>query len=157
MKTENITQLFEIRKCKSQSLESYTSGKIPFVSSTVLNNGVEKFVESQADNEIIADVPCIAMNGFGQCTVQKHPFIGAGNNGAYVKALVPLKPMNQYELAWYASQLNLQSWRFSYGRLAIKERVAKLNLGVFDIQDAELEKFVQSIKQRLGLSVKGLQ
>ena len=154
MKTKNIKEFFEIKKCRSGSLESYSAGDTPFVSSTTLNNGVEKFVESVNNNEIIKEVPCIAMSGFGFCTIQTEPFIGAGNNGAYVKALVPKTPMSLVELTWYASQINLQSWRFSYGRLAIKERSNKLNLIEFCLKENETANFKKTITKNITNTAK---
>jgi len=30
------------------------------------------------------------------------------------------------ELSWFVSQINMQRWRFFYGRMAIKSRISKL-------------------------------
>lgn len=150
MKIRKITEYFDILKCKSDSLEKYSKGNIPFISSTILNNGVERFVESINEQEIIKSVPCIVMNGFGFCTVQTRAFIGAGNNGAYVKALIPKKKMGLIQLSWYAAQINLQSWRFSYGRLAIKERVQKLELTEFTFGTEDMKELQSVFEEKFS-------
>jgi hypothetical protein len=149
MNREKLSELFNVIKCKSNSLESYDTGNIPFVSSTVLNNGVEKMVDTPNQDQIIKTVPCIAVSGFGFATVQTRPFIGAGNNGAYVKALIPIKKMNMMELIWYSAQINMQSWRFSYGRLAIKQRVKILELIKFNLNDSKISKIEFELNKNL--------
>ena len=122
---------FKIQKCQSGNLENYSIGEIPFVSNTSLNNGVVKYVSLLEEKELIKNVPCIAINGFGFATIQTRPFIGSGNGGVYVSALVPKKEMTMLELAYYAGQLNLKSWRFSYGRRAVKHRLLAITLSEF--------------------------
>lgn len=122
---------FKIQKCQSGNLENYPTGDIPFVSNTSLNNGVVKYVGLSEEKELIKNVPCIAINGFGFATIQTQPFIGSGNGGVYVSALIPKKEMTMLELAYYAGQLNLKSWRFSYGRRAVKHRLSAIKLSEF--------------------------
>ena len=122
---------FKIQKCQSSNLENYPTGNIPFVSNTSLNNGVVKYVGLSEEKELIKNVPCIAINGFGFATIQTQPFIGTGNGGVYVSALIPKKEMTMLELAYYAGQLNLKSWRFSYGRRAVKHRLLAIKLSEF--------------------------
>ncbi len=147
-----LSSLFKVNRCKSDSLESYAVGNIPFISSTTLNNGVEKMVELTNEEHLINNVPCIAINGFGFATVQTKPFIGAGNNGAYVKALIPIKEMSTMELIYYSAQLNMQSWRFSYGRLAIKQRVELLELIEFNLNHKEIAEIEKELSSTLNKS-----
>jgi len=137
---QKIDFYFKIKRCKSGNLENYPDGDVPFVSNTTLNNGVVRYVSTLNDKEIIDDVPCITINGFGFATIQITPFIGSGNGGVYVSALIPKVPMNTIELSYYAGQINLQSWRFSYGRRAIKRRIIELKLQEFsnDKMDSNL-------------------
>ena len=128
---QTIDFYFNIQKCKSGNLENYSLGKIPFVSNTTLNNGVVRYVDIVDEKELIQDVPCVAVNGFGFATIQTKPFIGSGNGGVYITSLIPKKEMSIIELAYYAGQINLQSWRFSYGRRAIKHRLVELKLQNF--------------------------
>lgn len=153
MKLILLSSIFHINKCKSSSLESYSVGPLPMVTSTELNNGVEKFIEPNENDEIIDKVPCITISGFGFAAVQTKPFLGAGNNGAYVKALIPKSKMSLMEIYFYAAQINLQQWRFSYGRLAIKPRVEMLKVKSFDIKEENIKKINKDIS---GLIIKSL-
>lgn len=142
-----IEKYFKPIRSSSRNLSIYTEGEIPFVSNSALNNGVVAYITADLDKEIIKEVPCIAVNGFGYATIQTKPFVGSGNGGVYVTALIPKKPMHTIELAYYAAQINLQSWRFSYGRRAIKRRL----LGQILIKEFELPK---EEYQRLELEMK---
>lgn len=149
-----ITNFFDPKNAKSKNLESYLDGDIPFVSNSNLNNGVVHYVEP--DNDRVFDAPCIAVNGFGFATVQLKPFIGAGNGGVHIIALIPKKAMSIVELAYYASQINLQSWRFSYGRRAIQRRLLQVTLKEFDLSNEESRKFKQEFEQKATNSISRL-
>ena len=150
-----ITNFFTPVNAKSRNLDSYSTGTIPFVSNSNLNNGVVKYVDSDVKNEIV-EAPCIAVNGFGYATVQLKPFVGAGNGGVHVIALIPKKEMSVLELAYYASQINLQSWRFSYGRRAIKKRLNQIKLQEFDLSVADSSAFKELFDKRIKESVSQL-
>ena len=59
------------------------------VTNTELNNGVEKFIEPNENDEIIDKVPCITVSGFGFAAVQTKPFFGAGNSRLMQRLLYP--------------------------------------------------------------------
>lgn len=125
---QTIDFYFNIQKCKSGNLENYSLGKISFVSNTTLNNGVARYVDIVDEKELIGDVPYVAVDGFGFATTQTKPFIGRGNGGVYITSLIPKKEMSIIALAYYAGQIDLQSWRFSSGRRVIKRRLIELKL-----------------------------
>src|ERR1700682_1298320 len=133
-----LRSLFQPNNAKSGNLEEYSDGEVPFVSNSNLNNGVVRYVEPLSDDEVIIQVPCIAVNGFGFATIQTEPFIGAGNGGVHVIALIPKKPMTVLELAYYAALLNYASWRFSYGRRAILRRLERVTLDQFSLSPADV-------------------
>ena len=135
-----ITDLFIVQNAKSRNLDDYPDGDIPFVSNSNLNNGIVRYVEADVEKEII-ETPCIAVNGFGFATVQLNQFIGAGNGGIHIIALHPIEKMSIYQFAFYASQINNASWRFSYGRRAIQRRLLRIELSLFDLTKNEQEKF----------------
>ena len=45
-----------------------------------------------------------------------------------VRVLIPKFKMTYAELAWFAAQINMQRWRFFYGRMAIKKRLMQLKI-----------------------------
>lgn len=51
-----------------------------------------------------------------------------GNGGSSVRILIPKFQMSVRELFWFIAQINYQSWRFPYARMAIKERLEKLEI-----------------------------
>lgn len=53
-----------------------------------------------------------------------------GNGGSAVRVLIPKYNMNYPELVWFAAQINMQRWRFFYGRMAIKKRIRALKLAL---------------------------
>lgn len=145
-----IEQYFKPIRSNSRNLSLYTDGDVPFVSNTKLNNGVVKYVTADLEKEVIKQVPCIAVNGFGYATIQTKPFIGSGNGGVYITALIPRKPMHIIELAYYAAQINLQSWRFSYGRRAIKRRLlGQIIINEFNLSEIESKNLENEMKEKV--------
>jgi len=122
---EDLDDLFLIGNAKSKNIEDYGKGEMPFVTSTSSNNGVEKYIDED-DKKIIYEKPCITLSSFGQANVQITPFV-ARSHGA-VLVLVPKKEMSLRQLLYYASQINLHKWRFSYGRWVTKKRLLKLDI-----------------------------
>ncbi len=122
---ENLDDLFVIENAKSRNIEDYGYGKMPFVTSTASNNGVEKYIDED-DEKLIYRKQCITLSSFGQANVQITPFV-ARSHGA-ILVLVPKKDMSLRQLFYYASQINLHKWRFSYGRWVTKKRLLKLEI-----------------------------
>lgn len=147
-----ITDLFNSKNARSRNLEGYAKGNIPFVSNSNLNNGIVAYIEADVEDEVIDQVPCIAVNGFGFATVQAGKFIGAGNGGVHIIALLPKEKMSVIELAFYASQINAASWRFSYGRRAILRRLLKVGLKKFDLTKVEIERFKEEFTKDASAS-----
>jgi type I restriction-modification system DNA methylase subunit len=138
---DEFKDLFDIQSAKSSNIEDYTTGDIPFVTSTELNNGVEKYIDPD-ENSKIFEVPCIALSSFGFATVQMPPFV-ARSHGALL-VLKPKKEMSLVELSYFAAQINLQKWRFSYGRWVTKKRLLKLNIP--SIENKQLPKISDFMK-----------
>ena len=151
-----IDSLFRVVNAKSRNLEGYADGDIPFVSNSRLNNGVVNYIEPDKPNEVINDVPCLAVNGFGFATVQTAPFVGAGNGGVHIIALIPKNKMSIVELASYGAQINLASWRFSYGRRAIQRRLLQVEIKTFKLSDAEIASIKNEFIKKSAATVKDL-
>ncbi|HEU4966637.1 MAG TPA: hypothetical protein VFT53_04095 [Candidatus Saccharimonadales bacterium] len=152
-----IEDFFTIKKGVSGNMDNYSNGDVPFISNTVLNNGVARLVTPMSDKEMLP-APSIAVNGFGYATVQLHPYIGAGNGGVYVSALVPKDPnMTIDELVYYAAQINIQSWRFSYGRRAIKPRLIEdIVLRPYALEGSELLTMKNALRQKVSQTLTAL-
>ncbi|MDP3052922.1 MAG: N-6 DNA methylase [bacterium] len=150
MKKENFENLFNIINAKSNNIEDYSIGDIPFITSTELNNGVEKYIEPD-EKSLIFNEPCITLSSFGFATVQIPPFV-ARSHGA-VLILKPKQKLNLIELSYFAAQINLQKWRFSYGRWVTKKRLLKLEfLPLREIALPDIVEFINLFKERCKIA-----
>ncbi|MEK6919307.1 MAG: N-6 DNA methylase [Nanoarchaeota archaeon] len=122
---EQLSDLFTIENAKSKNIEDYGNGEMPFITSTTTNNGVEMYIDED-EEELIYRKPCITLSSFGLASVQIMPFV-ARSHGA-VLVLIPNKDMSLRQLLYYASQINIHNWRFSYGRWVTKKRLLKLEI-----------------------------
>ncbi|MBO6273166.1 N-6 DNA methylase [bacterium] len=125
-KQETINYFFEVNNGKSAGEKNYTVGTCPYISSGDLNNSIIRLV-SDEENELFLNGG-ITVTAFGQAYVQPWRFIARGNGGSSVRVLIPKFKMTFEDLVWFAAQINLQRWRFFYGRMAIKSRLEKLKI-----------------------------
>jgi len=120
--------LFKIEVARSHDTDDYSSGTIPFVTSTVENNGVVRYVLPQEEDKVFAG-PCVVISGLGYATVQRGEFLPKGNGGDSMTVLVGHKKMGLRDYLFYAAAFNLlHQWRFTYGRKTSKDRLKLLSL-----------------------------
>lgn len=127
IKYNNLTEIFDICSAKSMNIEDYGKGTIPFVTSTTLNNAVEMFIEP-SENDRKFEAFNISISSFGYANIQVEKFV-ARSHGA-VLILKPKKhiKLSLEELLFYTACLNLQKWRFSYGRWVTEDRLQQIKL-----------------------------
>lgn len=121
-----ITDYFDILNAKSFGERHYAEGEYPYISSGDLNNSIIRLVRGDS-NEVFWDGG-ITVTAFGLACVQPYPFFARGNGGSSVRVLYPKCNMSLRELVWFAAQINSQRWRFFYGRMSIKSRLARLKV-----------------------------
>lgn len=119
--TKPLTYFFHIKNGKSSGEKNFSDGDLPYVSSGDENNSIIRLVAGMS-SELYAD-GAITITAFGCACLQPWPFIARGNGGSSVRVLIPKFDMGFKELIWFASQINLQRWRFFYARMAIKGRL----------------------------------
>ena len=124
--TKPVDYFFDVNNGKSSGEKSYTVGNCPYISSGDSFNSYIRMV-SDEDGEVFPD-GAITVTAFGQAYVQPWRFMARGNGGSSVRVLTPRFKMTLNELLWFAAQINLQKWRFFYGRMAIKARLSKLTI-----------------------------
>lgn len=147
---KSFSSLFDIINAQSNNIEDYADGEIPFVTSTELNNGVEKYIEPD-DESLVFDVPCITLSSFGFATIQIPPFVGRSHGAVII--LKPKDSMSLVELSYFAAQINLQKWRFSYGRWVTKKRLLKLDIKPIDSRKLpKLSELIKEFDERYKLS-----
>lgn len=123
-----IEHLFHVCGGRSSGESGYLSGTCPYISSGDPQNSVIRLVDD-AVGEVFPDGG-ITVTCFGQAWIQPWRFMARGNGGSAVRVLLPKYHMNYNELVWFAAQINMQRWRFFYGRMAILKRIRNLILKV---------------------------
>lgn len=89
------------------------------------------YIKGRLVNDVNGEVfenGAITVTCFGQACVQPWRFMARGNGGSAVRVLIPKYKMSYSEMAWFAAQINMQRWRFFYGRMAIQKRLKQLKL-----------------------------
>lgn len=125
---KTVEELFDVYSGKSKGESSYLDGACPYISSGDPQNSIVRLVHAAA-GEVFSDGG-ITVTCFGQACVQPWPFMARGNGGSAVRVLIPKYNMNYPELVWFTAQINMQRWRFFYGRMAIKKRIRALQLAL---------------------------
>ena len=122
--TRPISYFFDIITPKSIGEKNYLDGDTPFISSGDSLNSIVRMVIQDNDEQI--KTGAITVTAFGQAYIQPWAFMARGNGGSAVRVLIPKFRMSVNEMIWFATQINIQKWRFFYGRMAIKARLAQL-------------------------------
>ena len=122
--TKPVDYFFHVKSGRSSGEKNYTVGSCPYISSGDSYNSFIRLV-SDGENEVFT-TGAITVTAFGQAYVQPWRFMARGNGGSAVRVLIPKYKMSFKELLWFAAQINMQKWRFFYGRMAIKTRLCKL-------------------------------
>ena len=121
-----VETFFTVFVGKSNGENNYLAGSCPYISSGDPQNSIIRLV-----NEVPGEVfgqGAITVTCFGQAYVQPWRFMARGNGGSAVRVLIPKFKMTYSEMAWFAAQINMQRWRFFYGRMAIKKRLRQLKV-----------------------------
>lgn len=123
-KEGSIESFFLVSGGKSSGESNYLAGSCPYISSGDPQNSIIRLV-NDVDGEVFQQ-GAITVTCFGQACVQPWRFMARGNGGSAVRVLIPKYKMTYSELAWFAAQINMQRWRFFYGRMAIQKRLKQL-------------------------------
>lgn len=121
---KQLDELFDIVTGKSMGESNYLGGSCPYISSGDPQNSVIRLVIDY-DEEVFEEGG-ITVTCFGHACVQPWRFMARGNGGSAVRILIPKYSMTFAELAYFAAQINIQRWRFFYGRMAILKRLKKI-------------------------------
>lgn len=122
----SIEYFFEVDAGKSKGESNYIAGTCPYISSGDPQNSIIRLV-GDIEEEVFPS-GAITVTCFGRAAVQPWRFMARGNGGSAVRVLIPKYRMSFSELVWFASQINMQRWRFFYGRMSIKSRLRLLKV-----------------------------
>ena len=121
-----VDYFFNVINGKSSGEANYSVGSCPYISSGDSFNSFIRMV-SDGEDEVFSN-GAVTVTAFGQAYIQPWRFMARGNGGSAVRVLIPKYRMSFNELLWFAAQINIQKWRFFYGRMAIKARLCKLEV-----------------------------
>ena len=127
-----INDLFILHNANSIGFKNYESGNTRFVSNGFYNNGVVGFVKPRPSDRVF-HFRAICVSAFCEATVQDPPFLPRGNGGSGLIVLEPRQKMSYEEMLYYSAYINKRiSWRFSFGRMVTKDRLAQLEIEEYD-------------------------
>lgn len=117
-----LKDLFEITGSRTTPLrkleEKYGKGKYPYVTTQTTNNGVAGFYNYYTEEGNVLTVDSAVL---GFCSYQPLPFSASD----HVEKLIPKFPMNKYVALFISTVINLEQYRYNYGRKCSQERLKK--------------------------------
>ncbi|MDI6757436.1 MAG: N-6 DNA methylase, partial [Endomicrobiia bacterium] len=144
-KNFEMTTLFKIQGSKTTpllELAEYGKGKYPFVTTQATNNGVEGFYDFYSEE---GDVLVVDSAVLGYCSYQSLPFSASD----HVEKLIPKFKMNKYIAMFLVTILNLEQYRYNYGRKCSQERMTKIKIKLPAKNDKPdfkyMENFIKSL------------
>ncbi len=117
----NMTDLFHVKGSKTTSileLVAGDSGYFPYVTTQATNNGVEGFFSHATEDGGVLTVDSAVV---GYCSYQKIQFSASD----HVEKLVPKFPMNDFVAMFLVTIINMEQYRYNYGRKCSQKRLKK--------------------------------
>ncbi len=140
-----LTKLFEINGSKTTpllELEKYGKGDFPYVTTQATNNGVAGFFDFYSESGNVLTVDSAVL---GYCSYQELSFSASD----HVEKLIPKFKINKYIAMFLVTILNLEQYRYGYGRKCSQERMKKVSIKLPSINgnpDFEfMEKYIKSL------------
>ena len=120
----NLTELFTITGSKTTpitELEEIGNGKYPFVTTQASNNGIEGFYDFYTEEGNVLTVDSAVL---GYCSFQPLNFSASD----HVEKLIPKFEMNKYVALFLVTIINLEQYRYNYGRKCSQTRMKKIKI-----------------------------
>jgi restriction endonuclease S subunit len=102
-------------------LKEYGKGKYPYVTTQATNNGVEGFYNFYTEEGNVLTVDSAVL---GYCSFQSLPFSASD----HVEKLIPKFSMNKYVAIFLVTIMNLEQYRYNYGRKCSQTRMEKVSI-----------------------------
>lgn len=119
-----LAKLFKITGRKTtplSDLEEYGEGKYPYVTTQATNNGVAGFYNYFTESGSILTVDSAVL---GYCSYQPLDFSASD----HVEKLIPKFEFNVYIAMFLVTILNLEQYRYNYGRKASQKRLKAVSV-----------------------------
>ncbi|PIN78121.1 hypothetical protein COV15_00475 [Candidatus Woesearchaeota archaeon CG10_big_fil_rev_8_21_14_0_10_34_12] len=119
-----IKDLFSVNSGEYHSINKLRKGEIPLISCSDVNNGIAGFYDIPEENTH-KDCITIAYDGKPLTTKYHNYKFSAYDN---VGVLTPLKEMKKTTLLFITLLLNIERWRYGYGRKCYKQKLERLKI-----------------------------
>jgi hypothetical protein len=119
-----LIELFDIKGSKTTSihdLEDWGYGKSPYVTTQATNNGTGGFYDFYTEKGGCLTVDSAVL---GYCSYQENDFAASD----HVEKLIPNFEMNKYIALFLTTILNLEQYRYNYGRKCSQTRMNFINI-----------------------------
>ena len=119
-----LDKLFTITGSKTTpllELEEYGKGKYSYVTTQATNNGVEGFYDFYTEEGNVLTVDSAVL---GYCSYQPFNFSASD----HVEKLIPTFEMNKYVAMFLVTIMNLEKYRYNYGRKCSQTRMKQISI-----------------------------
>jgi len=146
-----LLDLFTITGSKTtpkQELEEIGSGMFPNVTTQATNNGVDNFYDVHTEDGNVLTVDSAVL---GYCSFQPLKFSASD----HVEKLIPKFEMNNYVAMFFVTVMNLETYRYNYGRKASQTRMKAISIKLPE-RNAKpdfkfMEKYIKSLQYSKSL------
>ena len=143
-----LSDLFKITGSKTTpliELEEYGEGKYPYVTTQATDNGVAGFYNYFTESGNILTIDSAVL---GYCSYQPLAFSASD----HVEKLIPKFEINKYIAIFLTTVLNLERFRYNYGRKASQGRLRRLSIKLPSKNDKPDYKFMEEYIKTLPCS-----
>ncbi|QMU63506.1 MAG: N-6 DNA methylase [Flavobacteriaceae bacterium] len=119
-----LEKLFTITGSKTTpllELEEYGTGVFSYVTTQATNNGVEGFYDFSTEKGNVLTVDSAVL---GYCSYQELDFSASD----HVEKLIPKFEMNEYVAVFLVTIMNLERYRYNYGRKCSQTRMKEISI-----------------------------
>ena len=122
----SLSDLFELRSGDFHTAKELDDGDTPLISCGYGDSGLVGYYRIPQE---LTYRNCITVAYNGQPLLAKyHPYrFGAKDD---VAVLIPNQELSEETLLYIAAQINLQKWRYSYGRKCFREKLADVTISI---------------------------
>lgn len=122
----SLGDLFELRSGDFHSAKELDDGNTPLISCGYEDSGLVGYYRVPQE---LTYRNCITVSYNGQPLLAKyHPYRFAAKDD--VAVLIPKKELSETLLIYIAAQINLQNWRYSYGRKCFREKLSDVSVSI---------------------------
>lgn len=138
-----ISELFKVESGEYHSINSLKEGKIPLISCKTADNGISGFYNIP-DTKTHKYCITVAYDGKPLTTMFHDYKFSAYDN---VGVLTPLFNMKKTTLIFITLILNIERWRYSYGRKCYKQKLETFSIKLPKKKDKIDEDYIERIMQ----------